>query len=133
MARSIFAHAGGSYDQGGQQDVADTNPFAGQITLLSGLLDNIPCHQSGNYMINSADVDVMTLGAPTVGTDDGLMISIYSNTAHAHTLTTASLFQTGQAKYSVMTWAAYVGAGMVLRAYGGFWQVLYGQSMTYSS
>lgn len=135
MARSVFSHSGGSFDNSSMQDIGDTNPFALPITVLSGATDAIPCHQSGNYMVTIATgIDAMTLKAPTAGADDGVMIAIYSNSAEAHTLTATGLLQTGQSgKTGVLTFGAYAGSGVVLRAYNAKWQVLYGQSLTYTS
>jgi hypothetical protein len=134
MARGIQNHGGGSYDASAQQDIADADAFESIITLLSGTADAINPHVSGNYVVTTGSADAMTLGAPTAGVDDNLSIAIWSNTAFAHTLTATGLLQTGQSgKTGVLTFAAFAGSGVSLRAYGGKWQVLGGQSLTYTS
>jgi len=134
MARGLGSHSGGAYDKSATQDIIDGDSLQGPIILLSGSADAINPHVAGNYIVTTAGVDAMTLAAPTAGADDGLSINIYSNTAYAHTLTATGLLQTGQSgKTGVLTFAAYAGCGCTLRAYGGYWQVLSSQSMTYTS
>lgn len=126
--RGIPAHGlGGAYTPQGQQDITDTDPFQGPVTELSGTTDVIAPHQSGNYIIKTAGVDAMTIGAPTVGVDDNLSIAIFSDTANAHTLTAPSaIFATGKAgaNLTVITFLAGRGSGVVLRAYNGTWQLV---------
>lgn len=134
MARGVGNHAGGSYDGSAAQDIIDGDGFEGPITVLSGTADVINAHVAGNYVVNTGSADAMVLGAPTAGVDDNLSIAIYSNTAFAHTLTATGLLQTGQSgKTGVITFAAFAGSGVSLRAYQGKWQVLGGQSLTYTS
>jgi len=112
----------------------DTSGFHCPLTILTGGTDAINPHVPGNYIVNNAAAaDAMTLAAPISGVDDNVSILIYSNTAKAHTLTATGLLQTGQSATGVLTFAAFAGCGCALRAYQGAWQVLYSQSMTYSS
>ncbi len=122
MARGLV-HAG-AFAGDAQQDVIDTNPFSGPFVLLSGAADAINPHVSGNYIVNRAGVDAMTLTAPTVGADDGLMIAIVSDTLFAHTLTATSLLAGGTALKTTATFPAFRRAALVLRAFNGVWQVL---------
>jgi hypothetical protein len=78
-------------------------------------------HQSANYMITKAGVAAMTLGAPTTGADDGVVIAVYSNTAYAHTVTATGLFIDGSGNVNVLTFAAHAGAACFLTAYQGKW------------
>ncbi len=134
MARGVGNHAGGSYDGSAQQDVIDGDAFEQLPTVLTGSADAINPHVAGNYIVSTAGVDAMTLAAPTTGVDDNLSIAIYSTTSNAHTLTATGLLQTGQSgKTGVLTFAAFPGCGCVLRAYAGKWQVIGGQSLTYTS
>lgn len=128
-ARGVDNHSGGSYDRAAQMDLIETDPFHGVIQLLSGSTDVIPSTKAGNYIINTAGVDAMTLaappsGGPAAGGYDGIQIAIYSNTANAHTLTATALLQTGGTATGVLTWPAHAGAGVILRAYGGLWQLI---------
>jgi len=75
-------------------------------------------------------VDAMTLAAPTAGLDDGLVIAIYSDTLNAHTITATSLLANGTALKTTATFAAFRGAGLVLRAFNGVWQVVANTAVT---
>jgi hypothetical protein len=92
----------------------------------------IPVRPSTNYVITKAGVYAATLAAPTADTDDGVRIEVISNTANAHTITATGLLQTGSASVNVATFAANAGAGLVLRAYQGKWQVVSSTGITFS-
>lgn len=102
------------------------------LAKLSGSTDAVPPHTPASYVITTAGVDAMTLAAPTAGTDDGLMISISSSTANAHTLTATGLLQTGSASVNVATFASSAGAGLTLQAYNAKWIVKYQIGITFS-
>jgi hypothetical protein len=87
---------------------------------------------NGSYVIIKAGVAALTLAAPTAGTQDGTEIQIISNTAFAHTLTATGLLQTGTASVNVATFAAFAGAGLVLVAYQGKWNVTSSVAITFS-
>jgi hypothetical protein len=78
-------------------------------------------HQSANYIITKAGIAALTLGAPTAGADDGVVITVTSNTAYAHTLTATGLFLDGSGNVNVLTFAAHAGAACYLTAYQGKW------------
>jgi len=84
------------------------------------------------YVITKAGVAGMTLGSPTVTTDDGKIIMVQSNTANAHTITATGLFNTGSASVNLATFAAFAGAGVLLMAYQGKWNVLSATGITFS-
>ena len=92
----------------------------------------IPPHTGHTYVITKAGVLADTLAAPTAGTDDGIEITVTSNTANAHTITATGLLQTGTASVNVATFAAQPGAGLTLMAYGGKWNVLASVGITFS-
>jgi hypothetical protein len=94
------------------------------LTVLTGSTDAIPPHTTATYLINTAGVDAMTLAAPTTGTDDGLVITLTSNTANAHTLTATSLLQTGGTAVTLLTWPAHPGASVTLMAVKGKWNII---------
>jgi hypothetical protein len=122
MARGINHY--GSFSADAAQDIIDTDAFQGPLIILSGSADAIPTHVGGNFLITTAGVDAMTIGAPTAGTDDGLTISLQSTTAQVHTLTgPTGCFATGVGVVKhIATWTTgYIGQGVVLRAYGGIW------------
>lgn len=94
------------------------------LVALSGTADAIPPHVSHTYVVTKAGVDAMTLAAPTATTDDGIIITITSNTANAHTITATNLLQTGGTAVSVLTFAAHAGASVTLMAYQGKWNII---------
>ena len=92
----------------------------------------VPPHVPHDYVVTKAGVAALTLAAPTATTDDGVTITITSNSAYAHTLTATSLLQTGTASVNVATFAAYAGAGLTLIAYQGKWNVISSVGITFS-
>jgi len=122
MARALTNQ--GAVDGSLLQQVYDGDALQGPITLLTGTADAINPHVSGNYIVKTGSADAMTLGAPTPGTDDNLSIAIYSDTLFAHTITATSLFANGTALKTTCTFGAFRGAGIVLRAFNGVWQVM---------
>jgi len=86
----------------------------------------------GTFVITKAGVAAMTLAAPTATTDDGVVITLTSSTANAHTLTATGLLQTGTANVNVATFAAQAGAGLCLMAFNGKWIVLSSVGITFS-
>ena len=81
------------------------------------------------YVITKAGVLAATLAAPAA---DNLEINIISDTANAHTLTATGLLATGSAAVDVATFAAFAGAGLTLRSYGGTWAVVSSVGITFS-
>src|SRR5574340_109173 len=75
---------------------------------------------------------VMTLAAPTAGTDDYKVVTVLSNTAKAHTVTTpANKIQDGSGTTKdTATFAAQAGACFALMAYNGLWNLLYASNVT---
>jgi hypothetical protein len=122
----------GAVDQSFLQQVYAVMPFAKPITSLTGSADALNPHAAGNYVVNTAGVDAMTLAAPTDILDDGLMICVQSNTTNAHTITATSLLANGTAIKTTATFAAFKGAGVLLRAYNGVWQVISSTGITFS-
>ena len=116
----------------GQWTVQPTQSSQSGIVALSGTADAISPHLAHAYVVTKAGVDAMTLTAPTATVDDGIVISISSATANAHTLTTVGLLQTGTASVNTATFAAQKGAGLTLRAYQGYWQVQSAVGITFS-
>lgn len=132
MARGILGARAGSYDKSAQQEIIDSDAFEGPVIILAGLADAINPHVSGNYIVTGGAPDLMTLLAPTVGTDDNLSISIFSDSAQAHTLTATTLLANGTALKTTATFAAFRGAGLTLRAYNGVWQVVGATAITFT-
>ena len=105
-----------------------------QSTTPSALSVNgaIPSHVGHTYVVTKAGVLADTLAAPTATTDDGIEITVTSNTANAHTITATGLLQTGTASVNVATFAAFAGAGLTLMAYQGKWNVVASVGITFS-
>lgn len=133
MARGI-QHFGVFGADTGAGDVQATDAFQNVPTVLSGSADVINPHVPGNYIVNTAGVDSITLALPTVGADDNLSIAIYSATTNAHTITLPSAqLAAGVSLKTTAALAAFAGAGILLRAWNGTWQVVGSQgSVSYS-
>jgi hypothetical protein len=98
----------------------------------------------GNYIITkSTAAAVMTLAAPkagapffqngvNIGGNDGMLISVFSYTAEAHTITATGLLLTGTADVNEATFANIAGAGIVLMAYQGYWITVIQNEITLS-
>lgn len=87
----------------------------------------IPQHVAHNYVITKAgSACLLTLAAPTAGTDDGIQIEITSDTAFAHTLTCpANIMKNGGAATTIFTFTGTTsGGGITLLAYNGTWKVM---------
>lgn len=89
---------------------------------------------SGRYMVTKASAAALTLAAPTAGSMDGMVITIISSTAAAHTLTATSLLENGASgsPYTTATFGAYIGASITLQAYNGVWMVISNSNVTLS-
>ena len=127
---------GGGYSQDAQQDIIDCDCFQSAITLLSGTSDiltppsNLGSPNTGtlNYVVKTAGVNAMTAVAPRAGIDDGVTMSIYSDTANAHTITFATnciADGAAGAPHHIITFTTgYRGQGVTLRAFNGTWQLV---------
>lgn len=122
----------GSYDAAAQAELIATDPLQGPIALLTGTADLISPTQPGNYIVKTGSADAMTLAAPLAGTDDNLSIAIYSDTLFAHTLTATALLANGTALKTTATFAAFRGAGLLVRAFNGVWQVISSTGVTFT-
>lgn len=98
---------------------------------LTGSADAISATASGYYLVKTAGVDAMTLVAPTAAAE-GIIISIYSDTTNAHTLTATALLANGTALKTTATFAAFRGAGLKLRATNLVWHVLTSSAITFT-
>lgn len=130
--RGVQNHSGGAYDGSAQQDIMDGDALQGGITLLTGTADAINPNGAANYIVKTGSADAMTLAAPRVGLDDNLSIAIYSDTLFAHTVTATALFANGTALKTTATFAAFRGAGLILRAFNGVWQVVASTAVTFT-
>ncbi len=76
-------------------------------------------------VLDKAGVAAMTLGAPTADLD-GMILTITSTTANAHTVTATSLINDGLTgvPHTTVTFAAFAGATITLMALAGLWQVV---------
>jgi len=125
-ARSV----GGAYSADAQQDLIDTDPLQAGPIELSGTTDVINPQVGGNYIVKTGQINAMTLAAPRVGIDDGVTIGVFSDTLFAHTITCpAAIIAAGVAVKTVITFPAFKGGGVLLRAYNGVWQII-GQGFT---
>lgn len=134
---TTMAHGGGSYDEDCKQDAFQTFLAQQPTPILLAASGAISADIPGVYMITKAGVAAMTLAAPTAGTEalggeDGMLITISSNTAFAHTITATGLLQTGTASVNAIAFPNVAGATVTLMAYGGKWNVISTGLGTYS-
>jgi hypothetical protein len=95
------------------------------INLLAGGADAINSHTAATYLITHSGVDSITIAAPTIGTDDGKVINVTSNTPASHTITfTGGTLRSGSAGVTTITFAAFAGSSVTFYAYQGVWYVL---------
>ena len=81
-------------------------------------------------VITKGGVCALTLGAPTAA-QNGTVITIVAATAHAHTVTAATIgFNAGDDAKDVGTFGGAIGDGMTVMAYGGEWLVLSSVNVT---
>lgn len=113
----------GSVDQSFCQDIINGDSFQGPITYLTGSADALNPHVAGNYVVKTGGVDAMTLAAPTAVVDDGICINVWSQTAQAHTITATALVAAGVSAKTTITFPAFAGAGITLRAINGLWHL----------
>ena len=91
------------------------------LVLPTALSATVIPIQAGYYVITKGSAFLGTLAAPVTGGQDGLIITILSSTAFAHSITTSNLLQTGTASVASITFPASAGAGVSLLAYQGKW------------
>lgn len=101
-------------DNGGVKSPAVAYAASGAISLYS--------HTA---VLTKAGVDVMTLAVPTATTHDGMIITVVSSTAQAHTVTATTVgFNAGDTASDVGTFGGAIGDGFSFVAYQGEWYVL---------
>lgn len=132
---------GGAYTADCIQDLVDTDSFQQAPTILTGTTDALAplvnaqtlAHGTANYIIKTGSADACTISTPTVGVDDNLVVNIWSDTAFAHSITAPStIIAAGVALKTTITFPAFRGAGVSLRAFNGTWQII-GQGFTANS
>jgi len=88
---------------------------------------------TANYAITKAGVYAGTLAAPVAVTNDGVLISITSDTANAHTITfTGSKLDSGSAAALTATFNAQKGASLTVEAYNARWKVISANGVSFS-
>jgi hypothetical protein len=93
--------------------------------VLSGGTDAINPHTPATYVVTTVGVDAMTLAAPTVTTDDGVVIKVTTSTNAAHTITfTGGTLRPGTAAVTTANFASFRGSSIELMAWQGNWYVM---------
>lgn len=112
----------GGYMQALEAQLPSQNLTGGPVQVASVVGANVLVPNSGVVLITAAGVAACTLALPIAGTDDGKVLMVISTTANAHTVTTPA---NGLNKtLHIATFAATVGAYVILLAYQGTWYVL---------
>ncbi len=89
----------------------------------------LPPNTSATYVITKTSAEALTLAAGA----DGTTITVTSNTAFAHTITTATLFNNGiDTNTTTATFTAQKGATITLLAVTGRWNVISRNGVTIS-
>ena len=76
-----------------------------------------------NYITKLGSAN-LTLAAPIATVNDGNQITIISTTAFTHVISAIGLLQTGTAAVNYITFNAFVGASVTLKAFQGKWIVV---------
>lgn len=104
-----------------------TNSLPLEQTISADGAITIPAVDASVIVITkSASALAGTLAAPATTTDDFKVLTIISNTAQAHVVTTpANKIQDGTSTTKdTATFAAHAGASIVLMAYQGLWNLI---------
>lgn len=101
--------------------------------VLTGATDAIAFPNADNLVVltPASGADAATLATPAAS-DNGKLLSVINGAAQASTITTASgkiLDGTSSAKDTV-TFAAHIGASIVLQAYNAFWNLIASSNAT---
>jgi hypothetical protein len=125
MARGI-KHFGTFSADTAAGDVLQSDAFQGMPISLTGTADALAIYgASTNFIISTGSADAATIPLPVAGTDDNLSVAVWSATAFAHSVTLPSAqLAAGVALKTTATFAAFAGAGILLRAWNGTWQVI---------
>ena len=110
----------GCYDSSAAKQIQDVM-CNGDYVVLSGSADPMPF--PAIVQLNTAGVNSTTLASPIAGSqpagDDGKTVFVYSSTANAHTITTASN-KIINSKH-ILTFDGNIGSNAWLIAVGGVW------------
>jgi hypothetical protein len=125
LANVEFASAAGDFPASPVGSMVPVPPDQRELVSygVSGAIA-IPISDTNIY-ISKASAAVMTLAAPAT-TQDGLTLTITSNTAAAHTITGVALIADGVSgsPHSTATFGAFKGASITLMANTGLWNVV---------
>lgn len=80
--------------------------------------------------LNKATAAAMTLTSPSASTPDGTTVTIYSNTAAAHTVTYTPGFNGDTTSSDVATFAATIGNSFTIMASRGVWGMVCASGVT---
>lgn len=125
MARGV-KHFGAFGADTAAGDVTQADAFQGLPVALTGTADALNIYGfSTNFVITTGSADATTIPLPVAGADDNLSVAVWSATAFAHSVTLPSAqLANGAALKTSATLAAFAGAGILLRAWNGTWQVI---------
>lgn len=100
-----------------------TNPALHQKSVVSYGANGaiVPPTYDTIVFLDKATAAAMTLASPTLATPDGTEVTIYSNTAAAHTVTYTPGINGDTTASDVLTFAATIGNSITLIAARGVW------------
>ena len=135
-----MANVRGKYTQGGLKyiegattllEIAQTANGGVKGEFAAYASDGAIALRSHTAIITKGTAAAMTLAAPTATTHDGVIITVVSTTAAAHTVTATTVgFNAGDAASDVGTFGAAIGNCFSFVAYQGEWYVLTNTNVT---
>jgi hypothetical protein len=131
--RSKYSQAGLKYKDGATtiQDVNNTANGGVKPATAAYAADGAIALYSHTAVITKGTAAAMTLAAPTATTHDGMIITVVSDTAAAHTVTATTVgFNKANAAGDVGTFGGAIGDGFSFVAYQGEWLVLTNTNVT---
>jgi len=104
---------------------ATSNPRVPSKARVSHGVDGaiVPPVSDTIVFIDKATAAALTLESPAAGTPDGVEVTIYSNTAAAHTVTYTPGFNANTTSSDVATFAATKGNSMTILSAKGLWGI----------
>lgn len=96
--------------------------MVGVIQAITG--DGAITVQNALVVLSKAGAGAITIVAPSAGTQDGILIQVFSTTAQQHVITCASVGFNGAGSSGTVTFGGAIGDGVTLRAYNGQWYVV---------
>lgn len=90
----------------------------------------LPADRRVEVILNKATALGSTTLADPSDAEDGKLVRIVSHSAAAHVITTVNVHDGTTGAHTTLTFAAFQGAGLTLRAHAGIWHVVANNAVT---